>query len=280
MKKHLSRLVAAILLLSIFASLPLAAFADAGINNVINGSGGAPISAAAAGKNLFFSASNAKNVDQPNASDYYSTPFSMYVNAPMEHSVYTYDTWAARDPDILGAAYHGSRVTVIASHGQFYCILYYTEKYTLKVAWVTAENLSSWYPGKTGSIGRASSRSSYNAGDPVQKWSKEYFVGTRRKFTVLKTPIQDCTGFTLDYQVIARNGASTKSILGPRNVYVNDGNGWNYVGYFDYKTISSCHITVSFSSPITLAAVATIADCAEPEAFGFRQSVIDVQCCY
>ena len=278
MKKRLSGLIAFLLVLAVIASLPVSAFADAGINNSIKGGGSVPRTAAATGKNLFFTASNAKDVDQPHAADYCTTPYYMYINAPREHSVYVYDTWAATEVNNIGTTYHAGRVTVLAEHGNFCCILFHTWKYELKVAWVSMDYLSSWYPGYTGSLGRNSYRGTYNAGDPVMKWSKENFVGTKRKFSVLETPVKNCVSFTLDYQLVNNNGADKDEVLGPRNVYVNDGSGWTWVGTFEYDKAYACHINVALDKPMTLAAIATIADCAEPDVFVFRQSVLDVMC--
>lgn len=279
MKKHLTRFISALLFVVIFTSLSLTAYADTGINNTIKGTGNIPTTSVTAGKKLLLTASNAKKIDQPNASDYFTEPFSMYVNAPKEHSVFVYDTWEATDVDKIGTTYHGGRVTVLAEHGEFYCILFRTEEYELKAAWVRAVNLTSWYPGYSAVLGSKSNRLTSNVGDPDLKWSKEYFVGTKRKFSVLKTPIENCIGFTLDYQLVSNNGATKEAGFGPRTVYVNDGSGWTYVGTFEYdKPYAACHIDVSLDSPMALVAIATIADCAQPDTFIFRQSVLDALC--
>ena len=279
MKKHLTRLLAFLLFVATLASMPLTGYADTGINNTIKGTSNKPTTSVAAGKNLLLTASNAKKIDHPNASDYFAEPFPMYVNAPKEHSVYVYDTWEAADVDQIGTTYHGGRVTVLAEHGEFYCILFHTETYELKAAWVRAVNLTSWYPGYSAALGSKSNRLTYNAGDPELKWSKEYFVGTKRKFSILKMPIENCMGFTLDYQLVSNNGAGKEAGLGPRTVYVNDGSGWIYVGTFEYdKPYAACHIDISLDTPMTLAAVATVADCAQPDTFIFRQSVLDIMC--
>ncbi len=278
MKRHLSGLIAVFLAAAVFLSLPLAAYADPGISNTILSPAAGPSSYVASGKNLFFSAYNARNIEQPNAGDYYTAPFSMYINAPKKHSVYIYDSWEARDVNNIGTTYHGGRVTVLAEHGESSCILFYTSKYELKTAWVYTGYLVSWYPGNTQSLGWKSYRNTYNVGDPDLKWSKESFVGTRTKFTILESPIPNCVNFTLDYQVTSRNGATTAAVVGPRDVYVNDGSGWTYVGSFEYKETTACHIDITLDKAMTLAAVATIANCSEPDTFLYRQSVLDVLC--
>ena len=204
----------------------------------------------------------------------------MYISAPKEHSVYVYDYWAFDEANRFDAAYHGSRVTVLAGHGAFYCVLYFTQKNELKAGWVNAEYLVSYYPGNTAQIGRGSRDSrAVNVGDPDVSWSRENFVRTTRKFTILNQAISNVVGFTLDYQVTARNGSQSYEVYGPRDVYVNDGSGWVYVGSFDYPDHHTpVHVTVNLDQPMTLAAVATIANCPDPNTFIFRQSVLDVMC--
>ena len=280
MKRVIQQLVFMLCLAIVLSTLSLPAFADPGINNTIKGSGNQVITPVANGKSLLHSASNGTKIEQPNAVDYFSAPFSLYVNAPKGHSVYAYDYWNPTTINNIGTVFHGSRVTVLAEHGDYYCVLFQTENYVLRAAWVYAEYLVSWYPGYKASIDRGGSWITYNDGDPALKWSKENFVGTKRKFSILETPVYNCAGFTLDYQVTSRNGVSTDSVLGPRNIYVNDGSGWTYVGSFNYDDTYACHVDITLYEPITLYAVATIADCAEPDTFVFRQSVLDVRCAY
>ncbi len=280
MKKNVCRFLAMLLAFAMVLGSSTA-YADVGISNWIKGSEKPSYNAGTTtGRELLYTADNAKKIEQPNAKDYFTTPFSMYVNAPKEHSVYTYDYWSVKDENKIGAAYHGSRVTVLAEHGDFYCILYFTENNVRKAAWVRAELLNSYYPSDEVYIGSGKTyRNTYNAGDPMVKWSKENFVGTRRKFTILNTGIANCVSFTLDYQVTARNGSTSESVYGPRSVYVNDGSGWLEVGWFDYNTSHKpIHVVVTLPEIMTLVAVATVADCGDPDTFIFRQSVLDVIC--
>lgn len=255
------------------------AFADGPINNQIKGSS-ASAAQSTTGQNLFYTASNSRKIERPGVNDYFSSPFAMYVNAPKGHSVYVYDYWSFNEANRFDAAFHGSRVIVLAEHGDFYCILFHTQTNELKAAWVNAENLVSYYPGTTVQLGwpRSNSRS-VNSGDPDVKWSRENFVGTKRKYTILNQAINNVVSFTLDYQVTARNGSESYEVIGPRDVYVNDGSGWIYVGSFDYTDHHSpIHVSISLDQPMTLAAVATSPNCADPNTFVFRQSVLDVMC--
>lgn len=279
MKKLIRKTIALFLLFSLLASLSLTAFADGPINNQIKG-GGPSAPQASSTQNLFYTASNARKIERPGGYDFFSAPFAMYVDAPKGHSVYVYDYWSFNDANRFDAAFHGSRVIVLAEHGEFYCILYHTQSNELKAAWVNAENLVSYYPGNTAQLGWGTSGSRLvNVGDPDISWSRENFVGAKRKFSVLNQPIYNVSSFTLDYQVTARNGSQSYEVTGPRDVYVNDGSGWVYVGSFDYPDHHTpIHVTINLDQPMTLAAVATVPNCADPNTFVFRQSVLDVMC--
>ena len=277
--KNSKIIVPLLLLIALFMSISVSAYASNPINNQIKGSSASAAQSTSA-QTLFYTAINASKIERPNTTDYFSAPFSMYIDAPKGHSVYVYDYWSFDEANRFDAAFHGSRVMVLAEHREFYCILYYTQKNELKVAWVNADNLVSYYPGNTAQLGWGNNNSRLiNAGDPDVTWSRENFVRTKRKFTVLNQAINNVVSFTLDYQVTARNGSESYEVTGPRDVYVNDGSGWIYVGSFDYPDHHSpIHVTVYLDQPMTLAAVATVPNCSDPNTFVFRQSVLDVMC--
>lgn len=279
MKMQIRKAIAILFLIALLISVYPAAFSDGPINNQIIGRSATATQASSA-QNLFYTASNARKIERPGGNDFFSAPFSMYVDAPKGHSVYVYDYWSFNEANRFDAAFHGSRVIVLAEHGEFYCILYHTQNNELKAAWVNSENLVSYYPGNTASLGRGySTPRLVNVGDPDVKWSRESFVGTKRKYTVLNQAVNNVVSFTLDYQVTARNGSQSYEVTGSRDVYVNDGSGWVYVGSFDYTDHHSpIHVTINLDQPSTLAAVATVPNCADPNTFVFRQSVLDVMC--
>lgn len=277
MKKRYFKALLTMLLCLAVLPFPASALADGGINNQIKGSG-ASVSSPASGRDLFFTASNYFKIDQPSFSDYYTQPFTCYINAPKGHSVYVYDNRSLSADHQIDAAFHGSRVTVLAAHGDSSCILFFTQDYQLRSAWVRTAYLSAYYPGDELSIGRVLSVTANNIGDPALGWSRDYFVGTGRKYTLLREPVTNCVSFTLDYQVTSRNGAETSEVVGPRDIYINDGSGWTWVGRFQYQNTGACHVNVFFYDLTTIAAVAVIADCAKPDTFVCRQSLLDVMC--
>ena len=277
MKHYAVKCFSLLLILSVLLSGVPEAFADGQINNRIKGEGsyGVP---AVGGRELFYTAGNSRKVEPPQANDYYVPPFTMYVNAPKGHSVYVYDYWSAVEEHKIGTAFHGDRVTVLAQHSDLCCILFHEQDYRLKVAWVSSSNLSSWYPGETYYAGSGSNWYDVNIGDPTMHWSRDCFVGTGRRYSILDAPAANCTGFTLDYQVTSRNGAQTNEVLGLRDVYVNDGSGWIWICSFNLQELTPCHIVITLPSPMTVAAVAVIANCTEPNTFICRQSLLDVMC--
>ncbi|MCR5576242.1 MAG: hypothetical protein K6F56_04465 [Oscillospiraceae bacterium] len=282
MNKHRKQLLSLLLALLLFASLSVPALAASGINNQIKSgpasgasSGASSSNSSSSMRSLFNKASNHSKVKTPNNDDYFSDYFTMYADAPAGHSIKAFDHWVTDTNSLLGYIYHGSRVYVLAEHGDSYCVLYYTESNKLNVAWVPIERLRFDYPGRVFRLGSQSSSSGVaNVGDPGVAWSKDNFVGTKTKYTLLTDPLENCVGFTLDYQLVTKS-ASQNEVLGPRAVYINDGSGWEYIGSFDYDAQGPCHVEIYLTRPMNLMAVATVADCDAPYGFTYRQSLID-----
>ena len=279
MKRTAFRLFTLLLVIALFASLSVPA-AAAGINNQIKSgpakSQSSPQSSST--RAMLDLASNRNKITWPESSDYFPYCTAMYADAPMGHSIKAFDHWVTNTNSLFDYIFHGSRVYVLAEHGDSYCVLYYTAKNTLKAAWVPIERLTTSYPGKTYQFGYAGVLTgSEKTSDLLGSWSKENFVNTKTKFLVLGVPAEDCVAFTLDYQLITRTGEK-QDVLGPRSVYVNDGSGWTWVGDFDYSSTCPCHVEVYLDYPMDLVAVAAIANVRDPDGFTVRQSLLDVKC--
>ena len=272
MKKLLSLLC----ILALLASLPATAFA---VNNVIKGdvsvSGGPSGSPSVTD---IIATGDDKVIQLPKAKSYLSSYQIMFINAPRGNSVYMYKAPRAdKSIRLIDDGYHGVKVTVLANENGLSCVLFHTQSNKLRAAWINSANLSWDYPGNTQTIGydRSGGRVTY-VGDAEVSWSNDYFPHTSRNYTLLNTPVRNVSDFTLDSQVIERNGASTEAVLGPRDVYVNDGSGWVKVGSFSYNSLGCVHVVVYLDTPMTLAAVATVANCSQPNTFSCRQSVLDI----
>ena len=70
-----------------------------------------------------------------------------------------------------------------------------------------------------------------------------------QNYSVLNETVENCVGFTLDYQLIAENTWMFDCVYGPRTVYVNDGTEWIRVGTFDYPTQGTVKVTVNLTTP-------------------------------
>lgn len=223
----------------------------------------------------FQQAANRQAVKAPTEEERFDNDIVLYVDAPKGHSIQAFNKWDSGNK-VIGYAYHGSRVHIAAEHGSSFCILYYTENNELDAAWVSAGHVTEDYPGRVFRIGDPDgAEGGVNCGDFIGSWSKNSFDGTSTRYTVLDSPVKNCVGFTLDYQLIGKS-EDESDVLGPRRLFVNDGNGWIEVGSFDYDALGPCHVEVVLDRPTDLVAVATVADVRRPNGFSFRQSLLDV----
>ncbi len=286
MKKQITKAVLLVLVCVMLFSICGTAFADAGINNTIIGqpaggtAGNAPTDWAEEahqnGLNLIRATGDADKITLPNKDKYLESPVAMYVNADKKNSIVTYLVPWSNQSKIGPYGYHGARVYVIAEQDGYDCIIFRDHKNGFHTAWAHASELSGYYPGTEWTVGTPCfSTASYLSDAPI-RWSQDRFVNSNQKYTICDGTLQNCVQFTLDYQVIGRNGAKTNEVVGNRTIYVNDGSGWIAVGQFPYPDIDSVHVVVNLEKPMNLVAVATIADCSQPDTFLFRQSLLDV----
>lgn len=281
MKNYFLKSAALICILALLASFTVV-FADSGINNqIIIPAGSTPQAggdkAYQNGLRLIRGTGDGERITLPRSNSYLDEPQVLYVNAPKKHSVYAYQLPKADKSKLMNYAYHGIRVLALAVQDEFTCVIYYDNKNNDHAAWVESRYLTAVFPGREYTLGLPCVSYAYSVGDTPVSWSDENFVGSGQRFTVLNEKAYGCVQLTLDYQVIGRGEATLpKEICGPRTVYVNDGTGWLEVGQFDYDSIDAVHAIVNLPEPMDIAAVATIASCDMPDAFLFRQSVLDV----
>ena len=225
---------------------------------------------------LIRSTGDAGKITLPKQSCYLSAPEMMYVRAGGKNSNYSYLTpW--KDKKNLGPyPYHGMRVTVVARMDGYSCIVFHDHLNRLHASWVDSRGLCHEYPGVEQTMGERRYFTGYDIADPEVTWSRDSFTGSKQKYTILSQAQRGVTQFTLDYHVIARNGAQTQAVLGDRRLYIHDGTGWTELGTFAYPEIDATHVVVNLSVPTNLVAVATTADCDAPDTFRFRQTVLDV----
>ena len=285
MKTYVKRYISIVLMIIIISSVSIVSNGDMEINNVILGQDNQPTksvleSATKSGFDLIQATGDADKITLPNQDSYLTEPTVMFVNSKAKNSINSYLTpW--KDKSKIGSfPYHGVKVLVVAEQGDFDCIIFHDNNNKAQAAWVYASELTSAFPGVTQTIGTPSVLQGYHIGDVDSYWSKEKFVGSRQKYTIIDTNVVDCIQFTLDYQLIGRNGARTEQVLGSRKVYIyiddKDNSGWKEIGEFSYTELDATHVVVNLPEPMDLIAVATIAECAKPDTFIFRQGILDV----
>ena len=174
--------------------------------------------------------------------------------------------------------YEGTQVTVVAEENDMSCILYGGRNNKRYAGWIQSIRLQEDFPGEQLLIGQARDGSFEMPGEVPLSWSGEYFPDTQQPFTRLEEPVRDCVGFTFEYQVVSRNTPNTDIILGPRTLYVYDGEAWTEVGSFPYPELGAVKVQVWLEKPADIAAIATVADCHAPNMFDFRQTARDFLC--
>ena len=225
---------------------------------------------------LIRSTGDAGKITLPKQSSYLEEPEMMYVKAGGKNSNYSYLTpWKNRE-NLGPYPYHGMRVLAVARQDGYTCILFYDHLNRRHASWAVSSGLTYEYPGVEQTVGERRYFTGRDIADPEVTWSRDSFTGTRQKYTILSQPVQGCTQFTLDYHVIARNGAQTKAVLGDRTIYIHNGREWIAVGTFEYPEIDANHVIVNLPEPTDLVAVATTAACDAPDTFKFRQTILDV----
>ena len=210
-------------------------------------------------------------VKSPPADSYLPEYKAQYIYAPKGNHVYVYRSYSStKDPEMIE---HGAKVYVLAENGNASFIIYRTLENMPRSGWVNANVLSETYPGYTVTVGTPYDVNVENIGDPSTTWSGEKMVGTKSKYLIVDKPIENCVGFTLEYR--AQYGGY-EDCSGTRNIYINDGTGWRFVGKFPYETAKSYQITVNLDEPTTLCAVATPLEVERTKAFSVRTNVLDV----
>ncbi|MBQ1236082.1 MAG: hypothetical protein IIX72_03830, partial [Oscillospiraceae bacterium] len=172
-------------------------------------------------------------------------------------------------------AWHGSKVTLLAKRQDFYCIIYYTNENRICAGWVHEDKLRSVYPGDWYGKGQRNAElfeGEYYMVRPEVEWSEDFYVDTNTKYSRVWSP-GPSIGMTLEYQVIGRNG---KIADGGRDVFINLGDDWRYIGSFEVnKELDPVRYTIYFNYPVLVKAVAVLPQDMSQQGFDFRLCVED-----
>lgn len=174
-----------------------------------------------------------------------------------------------------GFVFEGTEVTVVAEENDMSCIVYASDDYRVHTGWIQSIRLLEDFPGPLYNIGTPREGDFTARREVPLKWSGEYLPGTEQQFTVLDEKLENCVGFTFEYQMIAENTSLKDIVLGDRTLWVSDGENWIPLGLFPYDENGTVHVQVWLPEPMTVAAIATYAHCHAPNMFGFRQTAKD-----
>jgi len=172
-------------------------------------------------------------------------------------------------------AYHGSQFFALAVENDFVCGIYASDKNEFRVAWVDANHLCDEFPGIDIVAGEYDQGKQYYSYPGGAKWSKLNFTGSHTKYSNViyhDDAPEKLDGIVIEYQVISRNGKG--DVSGVRDVYINDGSGWEFVTSYDLDPYNqTVRVWVMFDEPREIKAVATIPQDPDLEGFVFRQTI-------
>ena len=281
MKKKLTLcLVLTILIASAAGSINASA---SGINNsIITGPGSGTSSVYTGSTSPWFSVNGYPSKDDiaavgdekrilcPKQDNYLPDYKIRFVDANEENSIYVYRNSAknSSNPERLD---HGAKVYVIAEQDTSSCIIYKTYENKARSGWVSTSLLSKSYTGRTVEIGKAYP-GELLIGDSEFTYSGSYMVGTESEYLLLNKPAHSCTGFTLEYKIRKFNGDCD----GERDIYINNSEGWIWVGSFRYDNPKAYHIIVHLSEPQDVYAIAAPSHASVTGSYTARQNILDM----
>ena len=176
---------------------------------------------------------------------------------------------------VMPYLYEGVEVTVVAEENDMSCILYRGNDNKLYAGWIQSIRLLEEFPGEQFVIGQKPEEPCAVRDDITVSWSKRSWLTTQQNYSVLSEEINNCRGFTMEYQIIDARTPNWDNILGPRKVYVRSGGEWAEVGSFAYSDFGAVKIQVYLENPMDIDAIGTIAQCLQPDIFYFRQTAAD-----
>ena len=276
-KRIVFLLVLAAMVVSLAAGMGLSASADS-INNTIKGKGSAAAAEKSPDEDIMALLKKCGVEQMPKTSSYLDEYTSMYMDSGSADGAYAYKKPDAKAGTVANI-YQGVSVQVVAVEGDWACVVFYNSDNNKKAGWAYIENLSSKYPGETVKFGKMAGED----GDllvgmkPEVEWSSFNFVDTKTKYTLVGEPWcdQPCSAIIFDYQVTSRNGV--KKAYGERDVYVNGGEGWEYVGSFEVEDdFAPVRCEIYFEEPTIIKAIASIPVDTSAENFIFRQAIENI----
>ena len=216
-------------------------------------------------------------LELPSAGSWYEAPKTLYIRKAELGPSVQMETVPRVNTGLptMSPAYEGTKVTAVAEQNGMTCILYPGYDNLQHVGWTLSSNLVESYPSKMIEIGSSGQTGKTLTEHMDQPWSGYGFLTVSHSFTKLDDPVENCLGFTLEYQIIAERTPYWPMILGPRTIYVFDGSNWTSVGTFEYPEFGAVRAEIRLPEAMRVEGIGVIADCAMPNIFLFRQYASD-----
>lgn len=214
-----------------------------------------------------------KKIVLPEEGSYLPEYKTMYVNAEKYLSLYAYSEPHEGMQVPRPVVFHSSRVRVLAEQGEYACCQYRTADLADTTAWIPKRFLSADYTGRV--EGTPPGEDVKLAEGVSTAWDWGTIPKTNGRYLLLSEPVENCVGFTMDYQVIAEDEKAHKDIMGDRTVYIYNGEDWVKVGSFPYESLGPVHAYIALEEPMTVEAVRTVAECKKPDKFLAREDALD-----
>ena len=274
-KRLVFLLVLVAMLVTLSAGMGLSASADSSINNILKedvSNEAVQIQPSEYVRQLM---KNSGMQQLPKKSSYLGERQNAYMDNGNSSGAHAYKK-PSEKAGTIDNVYQGTAVQVIAVEEDWACVIFHTADNEKKAGWVSLDTLSEEYPGETYRFGKIQGEDGtlLIGVVPELKWSNFNFVDTKIKYSTIEQPVCEypCVSLILDYQVTSRNGV--KKAYGERDIYVNSGDGWEYVGSFEVEEdFAPVRCEINFEEPTIVKAVAAIPVDASAETFVFRQAI-------
>ena len=271
---RMKRILSLLLMMAVLLTASVMAFADGG--GTAGAEAGSGDSAAARGLAALEATGKAGSIQLPKEESYLSEWKTLYSRKAFKapclavESVPKMQSGRATMPWL----YEGTEVTVVAEENEMSCIIYRSYNNKQYVGWIKSIRLLEEFPGEVYTLGEEPSGSLSVSDDITLTWSQRGIPwnNTYQPYSILSETVENCCGFTFEYQVIAENTQYWNTILGPRKVYVKSDGVWKEVGEFPYPAFGAVKMQVWLEEPMDIEAIGTIAQCRLPDQFNFRQT--------
>ena len=234
-------------------------------------------SAAARGLELIRTAANWRTLILPQEESYLDEWKTLYPRRAWHAPSLQVEILPRTDTGLDRAPFvcEGTEVTVVAEENDMSLIVYRTPRFKTCAGWIPSIRLLEEFPGETLRIGTAPEGEGVTLHETELRWSDSPCPYTMRTYTELEEPLDGCTGFVLEYQIIASYATRRDAMLGERTVYVKNGRKWIEAGSFSYTELGAVRVEVRLESPVELRAVAVGDGTRMPATYEIRQTLHD-----